>query len=69
MGKKDQTGHDRWREGSFIGAVHRMAAALDGHYTLVCGAFSSDPIKSISSGDALNLQKDRIYQTYEEMLK
>ncbi|MCB0659553.1 MAG: Gfo/Idh/MocA family oxidoreductase [Saprospiraceae bacterium] len=55
-------------EGSFIGAVHRMAAALDGHYTLVCGAFSSDPIKSISSGDALNLQKDRIYQTYEEML-
>ena len=27
-------------EGAFIGAVHRHAAGLDGHYTLVCGAFS-----------------------------
>ena len=29
-------------EGAFIGAVHRMAAALDGDIELVCGAFSSD---------------------------
>ncbi|NIU18015.1 MAG: gfo/Idh/MocA family oxidoreductase, partial [Actinobacteria bacterium] len=28
--------------GAFIGAVHRMAAALDGEYELVAGAFSSD---------------------------
>ena len=27
--------------GAFIGAVHRMAAALDGEIELVCGAFSS----------------------------
>lgn len=68
MGKKIRLGMIGGGEGSFIGAVHRMAAALDGHYTLVCGAFSSDPIKSLSSGDGLNLQKDRIYRTYEEML-
>ena len=29
-------------EGAFIGAVHRMAAAIDGEIELVCGAFSSD---------------------------
>ena len=31
--------------GAFIGAVHRMAAALDGEIELVCGAFSSSPKK------------------------
>lgn len=30
-------------QGAFIGAVHRMAAALDGQIELVAGAFSSDP--------------------------
>ena len=35
--------------GAFIGAVHRMAAALDGEIELVCGAFSSNPEKSIAS--------------------
>ena len=32
--------------GAFIGAVHRMAANLDGQLELVCGAFSSKPEKS-----------------------
>lgn len=36
--------------GAFIGAVHRMAAALDGEIELVCGAFSSDPEKIKSFG-------------------
>ena len=36
--------------GAFIGAVHRMAAALDGKIELVAGAFSSDPEKSRLSG-------------------
>ena len=26
--------------GAFIGAIHRMAAQLDGQIELVCGAFS-----------------------------
>ena len=29
--------------GAFIGAVHRMAAALDGVWSLEAGAFSGDP--------------------------
>ncbi len=54
--------------GAFIGAVHRMAAALDGEIELVCGAFSSDPQKSKASGEALYLPSDRVYGNYEEMI-
>ncbi len=54
--------------GAFIGAVHRMAAALDGEIELVCGAFSGDPKKSKASGEALHLPPDRVYGNYEEMI-
>jgi predicted dehydrogenase len=54
--------------GAFIGAVHRMAAALDGEIDLVCGAFSSDPDKSRSSGVALGIDPKRCYGTFEEMI-
>lgn len=56
-------------EGSFIGAVHRMAANLDGQIELVCGAFSSDPEKSKRSGKALFLNENRCYGSFEEMMK
>lgn len=52
---------------AFIGAVHRIAARLDGHYELVAGALSSTPDKARTSGEALGLQ--RIYDTYAEMAK
>ena len=54
---------------AFIGAVHRIAAAIDGEIELVCGAFSSDPqeIEGIRKG-ALYLPADRVYGTYEEMI-
>jgi predicted dehydrogenase len=55
--------------GAFIGAVHRMAAALDGQIELVCGAFSSDAAKSQLSGADLYLSPDRIYGSFEEMIK
>jgi multidrug efflux pump subunit AcrA (membrane-fusion protein) len=42
-------------EGAFIGAVHRMAARLDGRYQLVAGVFSSDAEKTKRS--ALMLQR------------
>lgn len=54
--------------GAFIGAVHRMAAALDGEIDLVCGAFSSNPEKSKASGLDLFLPPDRSYGSYEEMI-
>lgn len=53
---------------SFIGDVHRKAAAIDGMIELVCGAFSSTPEKSISSGQALQLDASRCYGSYEEMI-
>ncbi len=55
-------------EGAFIGAVHRMAAALDGEIELVCGAFSSDPANSARTGEALYLPADRVYGDYAAMV-
>lgn len=54
--------------GAFIGGVHRMAAALDGMIELVCGAFSSDALRSKESGEALFINKDRVYTTFQEMI-
>ena len=53
--------------GAFIGAVHRIAAAMDGHFHLVAGALSSDPERAKASGMDLGLDPDRIYASYEEM--
>ena len=56
-------------EGAFIGAVHRMAAELDGRIALACGAFSSDPAKSRADGVALyGIDPARSYGTYAEMM-
>ena len=55
--------------GAFNGAVHRMAAALDGQIELVCGAFSSTPEKSRASGADLFLPPDRVYGSYAEMIE
>jgi predicted dehydrogenase len=54
--------------GSFIGGVHRMAAALDNEIELVCGAFSSDAEKSKTSGEALYLPPDRVYGDFQTMI-
>ena len=53
--------------GAFIGAVHRAAARLDGTSELVAGAFSSDPRRSRQQGEALHLDDDRVYGSYQEM--
>ena len=53
--------------GAFVGPVHRMAAALDGEYELVAGAFSADAAKSRESGAALGLDPGRVYGSFEEM--
>lgn len=56
-------------EGAFIGAVHRMAAAIDGQIELVCGAFSRDAERSQRSGAALHLPAERVYDDYATMLQ
>ncbi len=53
--------------GSFIGAVHRKAAALDGEIELVAGAFSSKAEKSRQQGEELFLDPNRVYDSYREM--
>ncbi len=53
---------------SFIGAVHRKAASLDGRFDLVCGAFSSNPEKSNATGAELGLDPSRVYGSYVDML-
>ena len=56
-------------EGAFIGAVHRIAARLDDHYTLVAGAMSASPDKARRSGLALGLDPQRIYDNYDDMAR
>ena len=53
--------------GAFIGAVHRIAAAMDGQAELVAGAFSSDAERSKASGADLFLDPARVYGSYTEM--
>jgi predicted dehydrogenase len=55
--------------GAFIGAVHRIAANMDGEIELVCGAFSSDPEKSQQTGKELYLPMKRVYGSYKEMIR
>ena len=68
MSRKLRMGMVGGGAGSFIGDVHRKAAAIDGLIDLVCGAFSSDEKKSIESGKALYLPEDRCYGNFEEMI-
>ncbi len=68
MSRKIRMGMVGGGRGAFIGAVHRIAAAMDGQIELVCGAFSSNPRKSKLSGKDLHLPKDRCYSSYEEMI-
>jgi len=54
---------------AFIGAVHRIAANIDGQIELCCGALSSDPETAKESGKTLFLTDDRNYGSYQEMIE
>ena len=69
MPRKIRMGMVGGGRGAFIGAVHRMAAALDGQIDLVCGAFSSSAEKSKLSGEDFYLDPDRVYGSYQEMIE
>src|SRR6186997_981740 len=53
---------------AFIGAIHRIAANMDGLIELCCGALSINPEIAKDSGKMLFLPEDRIYLTYDEMI-
>lgn len=52
---------------AFIGAIHRIAANIDGLIELHCGAFSSKPETSKESGKELFLPESKCYGSYQEM--
>jgi len=54
---------------AFIGAVHRIAANIDGQIELVCGSFSSNPEKTKETAQALFLNPQRAYSTFQEMIE
>ena len=54
---------------AFIGAIHRIAANMDGLIELSCGALSINPDIAVDSGRSLFLNEDRIYLNFEEMIK
>ena len=67
MNRKLRFGMIGGGRGAFIGAVHRIAAAMDGQAELVAGAFSSDAERSKASGADLFLDPARVYGSYTEM--
>src|SRR5437660_12256943 len=69
MSRKIRYGMVGGGRGAFIGAVHRIAAAMDQQIELVCGAFSSDPERSRASGADFFLPPERCYGTFEEMIE
>lgn len=56
-------------QGAFIGAVHRIAARMDGEFQLVAGALSSNPERAKASAAELGLDPDRSYGSFAEMAK
>lgn len=69
MSRKIRYGMVGGGRGAFIGAVHRIAANIDGQIELVCGAFSSSPRKSKASGKDFFLPAKRCYGTFQEMIE
>lgn len=53
---------------AFIGAIHRIAANMDGLIEVVCGALSINPEIAKASGEDLFLPADRTYMNFEEMI-
>lgn len=54
--------------GSFIGAMHRTAARIDGRYELVAGVVSTDPERSRKAAVAMGIDPSRAYADAIEML-
>ena len=68
MGRKLRMGMIGGGKDAFIGAIHRLAANMDGMIELVCGALSITPATAQESGEILFLPKNRIYLNFEDMI-
>ena len=56
-------------QGAFIGAVHRIAARMDGEFALVAGALSSSAERATVSAAELGLDPERSYASYADMAR
>ncbi len=69
MNRKLRMGMVGGGKDAFIGAIHRIAANMDGLIELAAGALSINPEIAVDSGKMLFLPEDRIYLNYEDMIK
>lgn len=56
-------------KGSQIGYPHRAAAARDGLFELVAGAFDIDPGRGLAFGDSIGVAGERCYPDYQTLLE
>ncbi|MGZ5247494.1 MAG: Gfo/Idh/MocA family protein [Flavitalea sp.] len=68
MNRKLRMGMVGGGKDAFIGAIHRIAANMDGLIELCCGALSINPEIAKESGKVLFLPEDRTYLTFNEMI-
>jgi len=69
MNRKLRMGMVGGGKDAFIGAIHRVAANMDGLIEIVCGALSINPDVAIESGRMLFLPENRTYTTFQEMME
>ena len=69
MNRKLRMGMVGGGKDAFIGAIHRLAANMDGLIEINCGALSINPEIAVASGEALFLPKEKTYLTFDEMIK
>jgi predicted dehydrogenase len=68
MNRKLRMGMVGGGKDAFIGAIHRIAANMDGFIELSCGALSINPEIAAESARSLFLPEDRSYLNFEEMI-
>lgn len=69
MNRKLRMGMIGGGKDAFIGAVHRIAANMDGLIELSCAALSSRPEVAKESAKGLFLPEKKAYTSYEEMIE
>ncbi len=69
MNRKLRMGMIGGGKDAFIGAIHRIAANMDGLIELKAGALSINPEVAEDSGRSLFLESDRIYTDFKTMLE
>lgn len=69
MNRKLRMGMVGGGKDAFIGAIHRIAANMDGLVELSCGALSINPEIARDSAKMLFLPEERTYLTFEEMIE